>query len=132
MWQQPKTDWQTGDNFNIKDYNRIKGNLNEIRIQALILWPDFAWDEMGEDKTYESYGFYADEINNFEMNLEHICEGVFAFAIGETKTFYENQEFIDWKELNRIEEACRLMYSNILSRIEGRATLAFILNGGAF
>lgn len=41
MWQQPKTDWQASDYFNIKDYNRIKGNLNEIRRQALILWPDF-------------------------------------------------------------------------------------------
>lgn len=38
MWQQPKTDWQASDYFNIKDYNRIKGNLNEIRPSALILW----------------------------------------------------------------------------------------------
>ena len=38
--------------------------------------------------------------------------------------------FIDWKELNRIEEACRLMYSNIQSRITGRRHLSFILNGG--
>lgn len=28
MWQQPKTDWQSSDFFNIEDYNRIKGNLN--------------------------------------------------------------------------------------------------------
>ena len=32
MWQQPKTDWQSSDFFNIEDYNRIKGNLNEIRL----------------------------------------------------------------------------------------------------
>ena len=30
MWQQPKAGWQASDYFNIKDYNRIKGNLNEI------------------------------------------------------------------------------------------------------
>ena len=47
MWQQPKTDWQASDYFNIKDYNRIKGNLNEIRRQALILWPDFTFEDMG-------------------------------------------------------------------------------------
>ena len=46
--------------------------------------------------------------------------------------FYENQLFIDWNELNRIEEACRLIYSNIQSRITGRRHLAFILNGGEF
>lgn len=130
MWQQPKTDWQVSDYFNIEDYNRIKGNLNEIRQQALILWPDFSFEDMGDDKTYADYGFYADEINQFEANVENICAGVFPFKVGERKTFYENQPFIDWKELNRIEEACRLMYSNIQSRITGRRKLAFTLNGG--
>ena len=130
MWQQPKTDWQASGYFNIKDYNRIKGNLNEIRRQALILWPDFTFEDMGGDKAYTDYGFYADEINRFEANVEHICVGVFPFKVGERKTFYENQPFIDWKELNRIEEACRLMYSNIQSRITGRRKLAFTLNGG--
>ena len=132
MWQQPKTDWTAEDFFNIEDYNRIKGNLNEIRTQALLLWPDFPFEEMGEDKTYQDYGFYADEINRFEANVDHICDGTFSFAVGERQTFYENQPFIDWQELNRIEEACRLIYSNIQSRYSGRKTLAFTLNGGAF
>lgn len=132
MWQQPKTNWKPEDFFNIEDYNRIKGNLNEIRSQALILWPDFEFEEMGDDKTYQDYGFYADEMNRFESNVDHICAGTFPFAVGNRQTFYDNQLFIDWKELNRIEEACRLMYSNIQSRIIGRAMLAFTLNGGVF
>lgn len=131
-WLEPKTDWQADDYFNIQDYNRIKGNLNEIRAQALVMWPDFPFEEMGEDKTYQDYGFYADEINRFEENVEHICEGTFPFAVGAKQTFYENTPFIGWEELNRIEEACRLMYSNIRSRIEGRRRLAFVLNGGGF
>ncbi len=131
-WLEPKTDWQADDYFNIQDYNRIKGNLNEIRVQALTLWPDFPFEEMGADKTYQDYGFYADEINRFEENVEHICEGTFPFAVGEKQTFYENTPFITWEELNRIEEACRLMYSNIQSRISGRRMLAFVLNGGEF
>ncbi|WP_124067381.1 hypothetical protein [Clostridium sp. E02] len=132
MWQQPKTNWQAGDFFNIEDYNRIKGNLNEIRSQALLLWPDFEFEEMGSDKTYEDYGFYADEINRFEVNVEHICSGTYPFPVGERQTFYDNQSFIDWKELNRIEAASRLIYSNIQSRYSGRKTLSLILNGGAF
>ena len=132
MWQQTKTDWKAEDFFNVEDYNRIKGNLNEIRALALTLWPDFEFEEMGADKTYQDYGFYADEINRFEANVEHICAGTFPFPVGEQQTFYENQPFIDWQELNRIEEACRLIYSNICSREAGRKTLAFILNGGAF
>lgn len=129
MWQSPKTDWKKTDFFNIQDYNRIKGNLNEIRSEALILWPDFLFEEMGADKSYQDYSFYADEINRFEANVEHICSRTFPFAVGARQTFYDNQPFIDWQELNRLEESCRLMYSNIRSRIEGRARLAFTLGG---
>jgi len=132
MWQTPKTTWKEGDFFNIEDYNRIKGNINEIRSQALLLWPDFTFEEMGADKTYEDYGFYANEINRFEANLDYICAGTYAFKIGSRQTFYDNQLFIDWQELNRIEEACRLIYSNIQSRYNGRKTLSFTLNGGVF
>ena len=46
MWQQPKTDWRENDFFNIQDYNRIKGNLIEIRSQALVLWPNFPFEEL--------------------------------------------------------------------------------------
>lgn len=132
MWQQPKTDWRAGDWFNTGDYNRIKGNLNEIRSQALIIWPDFEFEEMGADKTYQDYGFYADEINRFEANIDNICAGTFPFSVGSRQTYHANQPFIDWKELNRIEGACRLIYSNINSRIEGRRRLPLTLNGGVF
>ena len=130
MWQTPKTDWQESDFFNVEYYNRIKGNLNEIRAQAVILWPEFSLEDMGADKTYEDYSFYADEINRFETNVGRICAGTYPFAVGNQKTFYDNQPFIDWQELNRIEEACRLIYSNIQSRLNGRKILAFTLNGG--
>ena len=130
MWQTPKTDWQESDFFNVEDYNRRKGNLNEIRAQAVILWPEFSLEDMGADKTYEDYSFYADEINRFETNVGRICAGTYPFAVGNQKTFYDNQPFIDWQELNRIEEACRLIYSNIQSRLNGRKILAFTLNGG--
>ena len=130
MWQTPKTDWQESDFFNVEDYNRIKGNLNEIRAQAVILWPEFSLEDMGADKTYEDYSFYADEINRFETNVGRICAGTYPFAVGNQKTFYDNQPFIDWQELNRIEEACRLIYSNIQSRLNCPKILAFTLNGG--
>lgn len=132
MCQIPKTNWKEADFFNIEDYNRIKGNLNEIRSQALLLWPDFPFDEMGSDKTYQNYGFHADEINRFESNVDHICSGIFPFQVGVRQTFYDNQPFIDWKELNRIEAASRLIYSNVQSRINGRKMLEFTLNGGVF
>jgi len=86
--------------------------------------------DMGADKTYHDYGFYADEINKFENNIEHLKNGIYSFQTGEKQTFYDNQLFINYQELNRIEKACLIMYQNVQSRIHGRHTLAFILNGG--
>jgi len=130
VWIQPKTNWSEKDYFNIEDYNRIKNNINEIRSQAILLWADFSIEDMGADKTYHDYGFYADEINKFENNIEHLKNGIYSFQTGEKQTFYDNQLFINYQELNRIEKACLIMYQNVQSRIHGRHTLAFILNGG--
>lgn len=127
MWQPPKTDWKSNDFFNIQDYNRIKENLKEIQSLAVTLWPDFSLEDMGADKTYQDYGFYADEINKFESNLERICAGTFPFQIGERQTFYENQPFVDWKELNRLESACQTIYQNILGRRNGIPRIQFVL-----
>ena len=87
---------------------------------------------MGEDKTWEDYGFYSDEINRFESNVEHICGGTYPFPVGERKVFYDNQPFIDWKELNRIEDACLKIHANFIGRGRGMRRLAFRLNGGKF
>ena len=129
MWQQPKTDWRASDFFNIQDYNRIKGNLNEIRSMALELWPEFEFEDMGQDKAYQDYGFYVDEINRFEDNLDHICTGTYTFEIGDKRTYSENQPFIGWEELNRIESACLKMYLNIQSGMDSRPTLEMTLGG---
>lgn len=132
MWQQPKTDWQPDDYFNIADYNRIKENIQEIRLQALTLWPNFDILDMGPDKDYADESFYADEINRFEENIGLVCGGIFPIDVGEMKTYYDNTPFIDWLELNRIENACLRLYRTVQSRIQGRSTLPLTLNGGDF
>lgn len=126
MWQTPKTTWKAEDYFNIGDYNRIKGNLSELREMALTLYPDFTWESMGTDKTYTDYSFYADEINRFEVNLDHLCAGTYPFAVGSKKTFADNRPFIGWKELNRLERACLLIYNNLTGQATGRARLAVV------
>ena len=132
MWQTPKTDWKASDFMNIEDYNRIKNNLNELRDMSRELWKEFPFEEMGEDKTYTDYGFYADEINRFEANVDHICEGTYPFDVGGRKNYQDNQPFITWEELNRIESACLIMHNNFTGALAGRKSLAFTLGGGDF
>lgn len=132
MWQTPKTDWQASDYFNISDYNRIKGNINAIRDLASTLWAEIDFSEMGDDKTYNDYGFYADEINLFEENIENFKQSLVDLPVGTKKTFYENTPFIDYTELNRIESACLRFYQNVQSAANDRKRLAFTLGKGRF
>lgn len=129
MWIQPKI-WGPKDHFNVADYNRIKNNLQELRTLAITLYPDFTIKEMGPDKTYQDYSFYADEINIMEENLGRIRDGIYHYWLGETVTWYENQPFPDYNDLNRIEGGCRQMYENLMGQSRGRPRFAFHLGRG--
>lgn len=127
MWITPKTNWKAVDYFNIQDYNRIKNNLNHIRSMALQLYNDFPYATMGDDKTTYTEYFYADEINLFEGNLDRINKNTFPRNLGEMSTFYDNQPFIDWQELNRLENGIYTIYQGLHGQLLGRRRLSFKL-----
>ncbi len=126
MWVKPKTDWAATDYFNIEDYNRIKNNLDHMRGMSLVLYATFPYTAMGNDKTYTDY-FYADEINLFETNLANINTYTYAQDIGTVKTFYPNQPFINYEELNRLESSMLKIYNLLYGQTNGRRRLAFTL-----
>ena len=130
-WQTPKTDWMASDYFNAADYNRIIGNIAEIRELAIRLYPAFSLSDMGNEKGYADY-LYADEINTIEANLTTLCAKTYPFAIGSQKTYYPNQPAADWKEINRIESACLTIYQNLQGQLSGKRRLSFTLGGDQF
>ena len=131
MWVEPKTDWNLNSRFDMRDYNRIKNNLDYLRNLFLTLYPRLLWQDMGSDKGYEDYP-YADDINRFEDNLYTLNEGFIGLNIGEKKNFFENQPFIDFNELNRIERGILILYGHLEGSSRARPTLKFTLNGGIF
>lgn len=127
-WQTPKINWKKEDYFNIRDYSRIKENLEYLKSLAVQVYKEFGIAEMAADKTYGDY-IYADEFNLLEQNLEKIRNGTYPFEIGKQKTYYPNQPTPDYKEFNRIESACLLIYENLNGQIAGKRRLAFTLGG---
>lgn len=103
-WITPKTDWGAEHRLNAVDYNRIKNNLYVLNDLVNEIYCPLELADMGADKDFESW-FYAREFNLFEKNLETINRAVFGENIGETKTFFPNGPFIDYVELNRLEDA---------------------------
>ena len=65
MWQQPKTDWQEGEYFNIEDYNRkrlTKTELEKLPIQKqqelLMVYTCYPFNNFGY--TTQRYVVYAE------------------------------------------------------------------------
>lgn len=131
MWTKPKTDWETSSRFDMRDYNRIKNNLDYLKELFLTLQPAVHWQNMGTDKDYTDYP-YADDINKFEDNLDTLNNSFINLGIGDKKTFYENQPFIDFNELNRIEKGIQVLYEHLYGSSQSRPMLLFTLNGGIF
>lgn len=130
-WQTPKTNWKQGDKVNIQDYNRWKNNITYLRELSLEVYKAYTLTDMGTDKAYTDY-IYADEINTIEANLTALPVHTYPFVIGEQQTYYPNQPTPDYKEFNRIESACLLIYNNLIGQIHGRRRLAIRLGGSRF
>ena len=126
MWQTPKTDWTAKDVVLCSDYNRIKGNIDYLQTLACKIYKGFDIEEMGDDKTEEQYP-YADEYNRLEQNIEMIAKSTAGFQYGESPVFFDNGNFLDYQELNRIEGATLDMYNQLTNQYKGRRMLTFTL-----
>lgn len=120
--------WRINDRFNAVDYNRIKNNLYVLKNLVNEVYCPLEIEDMGDDKNFTSW-FYAKEFNLFEKNLETINRTVFGENIGETKTFFPNGPFIDYVELNRIEDTALAFFVEATEQKKLLPRLAFRLGG---
>lgn len=125
-WETPKTDWTADDRFDAPNYNRIKNNLNFLHAMAQGLYREFAIEDMGSDKDYSSF-YYADEINMLANNLEVINSNVYPLDIGKKTVYVQNQAFIGFADLNRIESATLRIYVLLQEQKANKARLIFRL-----
>lgn len=126
-WKAPRNDWISTSRFNIEDYNRIKNNIEFLGELASSLNVPFNIELMGADKaSYKDY-FYADEINLFETNIDIINRFIFTQDIGNKKEFFDNALFIDCVELNRLENACLIIYDLLYWQKKNKKMLSFKL-----
>lgn len=126
-WTTPKTDWQgstsdgvyTGDRFNAVDFNRIKNNLIYLRELAIQMYATFTIETVSDDKAVGDF-FYADEINAMEQNLATINSNTIKRSYGNTQTFEDNGNTMDYAELNRLESAILDLYDRLTNQHDGR------------
>lgn len=126
-WITPKTDWNTNSKFNIDDYNRIKNNLVYLKDRANKLIIPFEIDDMGSDLTAYTSFWDVKIFNLFETNLEKINQKTYNKNLGDTKTFYENGQFIKYDELNRLESSMITLKDTLDRQEQGLRHIPFRL-----
>lgn len=112
-WQEPKTDWQKTDRFNIEDYNRLRGNVLFLHQKLAEINMYFDIRSMGDAMTDYGGAWDYDLFNAIEKNVEYINSRMENKDFGVTKTFFPNGAFIDFEELNRLESAMLDMKTSI-------------------
>lgn len=120
--------WGPHDRFNAVDYNRIKNNLYVLKNLVNEIYCPLEIENMGDEKGFEDW-FYAREFNLFERNLETINRAAFGENIGGMKTFFSNGPFIDYIELNRIEDTTLSFFNKATEQKKLLPRLAFRLGG---
>lgn len=136
-WQTPKTDWigysvdgeYFGDKFNASDYQRIKGNLEELKALADTMWPPITLNI--PNVTAASFG-YASYINALERSLDAFAAGTFDPGIPPRKTWQGNGYAPNAEDLNRIEKSCLDFYEILQAQKQALPRLAFTLGGVQF
>lgn len=121
----PKTDWKPTDRFNIQDYNRIKNNLEYVHEKACLRIYPFSIADMGDNMTEYTNSWDVNVFNAFENNVDTMCKNILGNTVGTKKTYYENSVFIDYKELNRIENLTIQMKNTIDNLSAGLRRIPF-------
>lgn len=123
-WIEPKTDWVDTDFFNFGDYNRIVGNISEIKSLLHDMFPDFGFGVMNYPKDYTSM-FYASEMNTIENNLSALNSHSYELNFGNKRSYKINGATPDFAEWNRIENALLTLHEKILAQQEENTSPTF-------
>lgn len=138
-WQTPKTNWKVtydangnyiGDYFNAEDYQRIKGNLFELRDMVEDLNNTTITMTIPDVTVLSS--FYETTINALERAIDALADGILMSDMFTTKTWAGNDAAPLAADLNRIEGVCLHLYQYVPLIDAARPRLAFILGGVQF
>lgn len=127
MWLEPKTNWVYNDTINVEDFNRIRGNISYLKEESEKFYKDYGYTlPFVKEMSMSDYA-YASYWNSLENALQDIVDNTIDMEVGSMKIFRAYQPYIDFNELNRIEEACLLYYNMFKTQEKTVRRLAFTL-----
>ena len=127
MWREPKQDWKPTDYINSEDFNRIRGNIEFLKEKAKKYHVVKDSGVPLANEVNKSTYAYAEYWNSLEKNLQDLVDSAPYYVVGEEKTYQVLQSYIDYRELNRLEKACKIYYNMLIGQDETVRRLAFTL-----
>ena len=115
-WITPKTNWTKTTPFTYEDYNRILNNCEYLMIKYHELYPDIPTPEgyfvYASPKTGYGDVYSPHDFNYFEQVLDYLTQITHEKKnVGDTKRYHDNDPFIDYNDLNRIEKSILAWYT---------------------
>lgn len=115
--------WESQDYFNAVDYNRIKYNIGYIKRIADVICGSVEYENPGPDKSWEEYP-KPEELQQMERNLNYICQAS-GLDPDQYGAHLANKPFLDYNELNHIEESCQKLFNRLYGMMKARKRFPF-------
>ena len=135
IWQEPKTNWQKGDYFNLSpDFQRIKGNIEYLHDISLLLYPNYRIYNL---RMYTLDQFpRASFFNDIVYNIDLINKN----TIGNNNPLYQTMRLyapngLIWSkdDLNIIEQNIAMLFNELKKkRYDNIPKLSFVLGAKKF
>lgn len=115
-WITPKTDWTKTTPVTYEDYNRILNNCMYLLDKYTEQYPDYpmpdGYFDFAGPKTGYGDSYFPHDFNYFEEVLEFLVSLTGTNKnVGDTKRYHDNDPFIDYNDLNRIEKSILAWYT---------------------
>lgn len=133
-WQTPKENWTVtydaqgnyiGDYFNYGDYNRIVGNLAELKSRIETIYGPSGVTVPSTKSRGDYVG--ADDLNRIENCFLSLNMKSLNIDYGDIPRYVPNGPMMDYIELNRLEGAIGDLYGQLGNTSSGRRHLQFNL-----
>lgn len=131
-WITPKTTWVNGEWFDVSDYNRIKGNVAELKQLVTTLYhaytgtdlPSVGYTAVPRVGFFENIASAVTELRDNSIQVRQWQELI--------RTYNENGTAWDATEINAIERNMDLLHTMLIEQANGLRKTPFRLGSARF
>lgn len=117
-WQNPKTDWNSDDYFNIEELSRIESNTLEVYLLTKVLRGEFTLEDINTSHDMKTIPF-DNLLNKIERNLNSLGEKLYKPKNwNDLKANWIYNTTFNYQDINKWERNLLLLYNYAKGNID--------------